>query len=125
MIQFLHKGDFKKTERLLKKSLGRDYRSILDKYAKQGVEALSRATPKESGETAASWFYEIIQNESSLSIVWNNSNVNKGVNIAIVLQYGHGTRNRGYVHGRDYINPALRPVFDKLAEAVWKEVTSI
>lgn len=125
MVQFLHKGDFKKTERLLKKSLGRDYRSILDKYAQQGVEALSRATPKESGETAASWFYEIIQNESSLSIVWNNSNVNKGVNIAIILQYGHGTRNGGYVHGKDYINPALRPVFDKLAEAAWKEVTSI
>lgn len=125
MISFRHKGNFKRTERLLKKSLGRDYRSVLDKYAQQGVEALSRATPKESGETASSWHYEIIQNESSLSVVWNNSNVNKGVNIAIILQYGHGTRNGGYVQGRDYINPALRPIFDKLAEAAWKEVISL
>lgn len=125
MISFRHKGNFKRTERLLKKSLGRDYRSVLDKYAQQGVEALSRATPKESGETAFSWHYEIIQNESSLSVVWNNSNVNKGVNIAIILQYGHGTRNGGYVRGRDYINPALRPIFDKLAEAAWKEVISL
>lgn len=125
MIFFSHKGDFKKTEKFLKKSLGRDYRSVLDKYAQQGVEALSTATPKDSGETAASWYYDIIQNEGSLSIVWNNSHINKGVNIAIILQYGHGTRTGGYVQGRDYINPALRPIFDKLAEAAWKEVISI
>lgn len=125
MISIRHRGSFKKTEKLLKKSLGRNYRSILDKYAQQGVRALSSATPKESGETAASWYYEIIQNESSLSIVWENAHVEKGVNIAIILQYGHGTRNGGYVQGRDYINPALRPIFDKMAEAAWKEVTSI
>lgn len=125
MITFRNKGDFKKTEKFLKKSLGRDYRSVLDKYAQQGVVALSSATPKESGQTASSWYYKIIQNGSSLSIVWNNSHVNKGVNIAVILQYGHGTRTGGYVQGRDYINPALRPVFDKLADAAWKEVTSI
>lgn len=125
MIFFRNKGDFSKTEKFLKKSLGRDYRFVLEKYAQQGVEALSLATPVESGETAASWYYEIIQNENNLSIVWNNSNVNKGVNIAVILQYGHGTRTGGYVQGRDYINPALRPVFDRLAEAAWKEVTSI
>lgn len=125
MIIFNHKGDFRKTEKFLKKSLGRDYRFVLEKYAQQGVEALSLTTPKDSGETAASWYYDIIQNEGSLSIEWNNSNVNKGVNIAIILQYGHGTRTGGYVQGRDYINPALRPIFDKLAEAAWKEVTSI
>lgn len=125
MISIRHKGSFKKTERFLKKSLGRNYLSILNKYAEQGVRALSSATPKESGETATSWYYEIVQNESSLSIVWNNAHIEKGVNIAVILQYGHGTRNGGYVQGRDYINPALRPIFDQLAEAAWKEVTSI
>lgn len=125
MISIRQKGNFKKTEKLLKKSFGRNYRSVLEKYAKQGVEALSDATPKESGETASSWSYEIIQNESYLSIVWNNSNVNKGVNIAVILQYGHGTRGGGYVQGKDYINPALRPIFDKMAEAAWKEVTTL
>lgn len=124
-IRFTQKGDFKKTEKFLKKSLGRDYRSVLEKYGQKGAEALSSATPKDSGETAASWYYEIIQNERSLSVVWNNSHINKGVNIAVILQYGHGTRTGGYVQGRDYINPALRPIFDDLAEAAWKEVTSI
>lgn len=124
-IHFIHKGNFSKTEKLLKKSLGLDYRSVLEKYAQKGVEALSYATPIESGETAASWYYEIIQNEGNISIIWNNSHVNKGVNIAVILQYGHGTRNGGYVQGRDYINPALRPIFDELAEAAWKEVSSI
>ena len=125
MIRIRQKGDFKKTEKLLKKSFGKNYRSVLEKYARQGVRALSDATPKESGETAASWGYEIIQNEGYLSIVWNNGNVNRGVNIAVILQYGHGTRNGGYVQGTDYINPALKPIFDKMAEAAWKEVTSL
>lgn len=125
MISFRHKGDFKKTEKLLKKSLGKDYRKILEQYGQKGVDTLSSATPIESGETAASWFYDVIQNGSSISVVWKNSHVNKGVNIAIILQYGHSTRNGGYVQGRDYINPALRPIFDNLAEAAWKEVTSI
>lgn len=125
MIQLFHKGDFSKTEKLLKKSLGANYRQVLEKYGQLGVEALSRATPVDSGETAVSWSYDIIQNQNSLSVVWNNSNVNKGVNIAIILQYGHATRNGGYVQGRDYINPALRPIFDDLANAAWKEVTGI
>lgn len=125
MISFLHKGDFRKTEKLLKKSLGKDYRKILEHYAQEGVKALSSATPIESGQTASSWDYEIIQNKDSLSVVWKNYHINKGVNIAIILQYGHSTRHGGYVKGRDYINPALRPIFDKLAEAAWKEVTSI
>lgn len=125
MINVKQRGDFKKTEKFLKKSFGRDYINVLEKYAQQGVSALSAATPIESGLTAISWSYEIIQNGSSISIIWKNSNVNKGVNIAIILQYGHGTRNGGYVSGRDYINPALRPIFDKMADAAWKEVTSI
>lgn len=125
MISIKQRGDFKKTEKFLKKSLGRDYKAVLEKYAKQGVEALSANTPIESGLTAVSWSYEIIQNGGTISIVWNNSNINKGVNIALILQYGHGTRNGGYVDGIDYINPSLKPIFDKMADAAWKEVTRI
>lgn len=124
MISFKQRGNFNKTEKLLKKSFGRSYIDILEKYGQQGVSALSAATPVDSGLTASSWSYEIIQNGETISIVWKNSNINKGVNIAIILQYGHGTRNGGYVSGRDYINPALKPIFDKMAEAAWKEVTS-
>ena len=124
MISVKQRGSFDKTEKFLKKSFRRDYISVLEKFGQQGVAALSAATPIDSGVTATSWSYEIIQNESSISIVWSNSNMQKGVNIAIILQYGHGTRNGGYVSGRDYINPALRPIFDKMADAAWKEVTS-
>lgn len=122
MIKIKQKGNFSKTEKFLKKTVSKDYISVLEKYAQQGVRALSAATPVKSGQTAASWGYEIVQSGNSLSIFWNNSNVNKGVNIALILQYGHGTRNGGYVAGRDYINPALRPIFDKMADDAWKEV---
>ena len=125
MISFRQKGDFSKTEKFLKKSIGRNYIDVLEKYAQQGVAALSAATPLDTGLTAVSWEYEIIQNKNSISIVWNNLNVNNGVNIALILQYGHGTRNGGYVVGQDYINPALKPIFDKMADAAWKEVTEI
>lgn len=125
MISFRNKGDFSKTEKFLKKSFGRNYMSVLEKYAKKGVAALASATPIDTGETSLSWSYEIIQNGSSISIVWNNSHVEKGYNIAVILQYGHGTRNGGWVEGVDYINPALRPIFKSLADAAWKEVTSI
>lgn len=123
MFSFRQKGDFSKTEKFLKKALGKDYRNVLEKYARQGVQALSAATPVESGLTAASWSYEIVSDANGLSIFWNNSNVNKGVKIALILQYGHGTRNGGYVVGRDYINPAIRSVFDNMANEAWKEVT--
>lgn len=124
MISFRQRGDFNKTEKFLKKSLGRDYRSVLEKYGQQGVSALSAVTPVHTGLTASSWSYEIIQNGSNISVVWKNSNIQNGLNIALILQYGHGTRGGGYVSGIDYINPALKPVFDKMAEAAWKEVTS-
>lgn len=124
-IGIRQKGNFKKTEKLLKKSLGKDYRSVLEKYGQRGVSALAASTPIDTGDTAACWDYEIIQNDSSISIVWNNYNINKGVNIAVILQYGHATRNGGWVEGRDYINPALQPIFDKLAEEAWKEVTRL
>jgi hypothetical protein len=125
IISFKQKGDFKNTEKLLKKSFGKDYKAILEKYALQGVRELAANTPMDTGLTAASWTYDIVQNGSSYSIIWNNLNVNRGVNIAVILQYGHATRNGGYVQGRDYINPALQPIFDEMAEAAWKEVTSI
>lgn len=125
MISFKSKGNFRKTEKLLKKSLGKDYRSVLERYASLGVQALSAATPVESGVTASAWGYEILQDGSRLSVIWNNRNVNKGVNIALILQLGHATKNGGYVTGIDYINPALKPIFDDLANAAWKEVTMI
>ena len=95
----------------------------LDKYGREGVAALSAATPKESGLTANSWYYEIERSKDSVSISFHNSNINKGVPIAIILQYGHGTRNGGYVEGIDYINPAIQPLFNKIAEDAWEEVT--
>lgn len=123
MITVRQRGNFDKTEKFLKKSFGRHWVDILEKYAQEGVKALSAATPVDSGETAISWGYELIQNKDSFSIVWTNNHVNKGVNIAVILQYGHATKGGGYVQGRDYINPALRPIFDKMADAAWKEVS--
>lgn len=124
MIEIRQKGDFSNLEKLLKASIGKDYRKILEQYAKEGVAALSAATPKDSGKTASSWYYEISESNGKLSVTWKNSNVNDGVNIAIIIQYGHGTRNGGYVQGIDYINPALKPIFDKMADAAWREVTA-
>lgn len=127
MIRVKQKGDFRKTEKFLKKSFGQDYVSVLEKYGQQGVSALSAATPVDSGLTATSWSYKITKDQRSgtISVNWENSNVQKGVNIAIILQYGHGTRGGGYVNGIDYINPALKPIFEKMADAAWKEVTRI
>lgn len=125
MFHISQRGSFDKTEKFLKKSFGRDYIRILQKFGEQGVSALSAATPIDSGLTAISWSYEIVQKSSSISVIWKNSNENKGVNIAIILQYGHGTKNGGYVEGVDYINPALKPIFKELADAAWKEVISI
>lgn len=122
-ITVKHKGDFSKTEKFFNTLLNRDYLNVLDQYGKEGVAALSAATPKDSGKTAESWDYNIVSNNKQTKLVFTNSNTNNGVNIAIILQYGHGTRNGGYVVGRDYINPALRPIFDRIADAAWKEVT--
>lgn len=124
-ISIRSKGDFKNTEKLLKKSIGRNYISVLEKYGRMGVEALRDATPKDTGKTADSWEYSIEQKGSRLSVVWSNTNLNKGVNIALLIQMGHGTGTGGYVQGIDYINPALAPIFDELADAAWKEVTSV
>lgn len=122
-IRFIHRGHLKATMNFLGKAKGRKYLDILNKYGRKGVEALSLATPKRSGKTSESWNYEIFHTRGGAEICWTNSNVNKGENIAILIQFGHGTRNGGYVKGYDYINPALRPVFDEIANAAWKEVT--
>lgn len=123
MIRFRHSGDFEKTRKFLTKSVNAEYASVLDQYGHRGVDALSSATPIDTGKTASSWYYEIQRGHGQLSISWFNSNMNKGVCIAVIIQYGHGTRNGGYVAGRDYINPAIQPIFDEIANAVWKEVT--
>ena len=121
-ISFTSKGDFSKTIKFLNKVKNVKISNILSKYGEIGVTALSQATPKDSGVTSRSWNYRIEVNNDNASIVWYNTNVVKGVNIAVILQYGHGTRNGGWVEGRDYINPAMKPIFDKIADQVWKEV---
>lgn len=122
MIRFSHRGDFKSLDKFLMKNMPNLYSHKLEKYALQGVQALAAATPIDTGKTASSWSYDIIQNDDEISIVWKNSNINKYVNVAVILQYGHATRNGGYVRGIDYINPAMRPLFEKIADAAWEEV---
>lgn len=125
MITFRHQGDFSKFTRYLEKIKEVVHLGDLDKYGREGVAALASATPLDSGETAGSWYYEIIHQHGSATIAFNNSHVNKGVPIAIILQYGHGTGTGGYVQGRDYINPAIQPIFDRIAEDAWREVTKL
>lgn len=123
MISFKQKGDFSNLEKFLEKSKTNHF-SELDRLGQKGVNALAAATPTNSGETANSWSYEIVRKKNTTSIVWSNSNVIDGVNVAVIIQYGHGTQNGGYVEGRDYINKAIQPIFDEIAESAWKEVTS-
>lgn len=122
-ISFSVKGDYSKTRYFLERAKSAFSRSNFDKYGQMGVEALSKATPVDTGKTAASWGYDIVRKNGRVSIEWYNTNVVKHVNIAIILQYGHATRNGYYVQGIDYINPALRPVFDQIANDAWGEVT--
>lgn len=123
MITFRHKGNFRKITNYLEKAKEAVHLGILDKYGRRGVAALESATPIDSGLTASSWYYEIIQENGKATITFNNSNVQNGVPIAIILQYGHGTNNGGWVEGRDYINPAIQPIFNEIANEAWKEVT--
>lgn len=124
MISVESKGNFRRTEKSLQKMMSMDIYSRLDKFARQGVDALAAATPVDSGETATSWDYKIERSRGSYSIQWTNSHADGGAPVAILLQYGHGTGTGGYVQGEDYINPAMRPIFDKIAADVWKAVTS-
>lgn len=122
MISFNHKGDLSITTRFLLNAKKKTPLDILNRYGQAGVNALASATPVDTGETAASWGYTVSDNGKYYKITWTNSNVNNGSLIAILLQYGHGTRNGGYVQGTDYINPAIKPIFDNIAEAAWQEV---
>lgn len=124
MISAEFTGDFKNTERFLRKMGTADLTAALKSLAQEGVRALSAATPVDSGLTADSWGYEIRRSKNSSSITWTNTHIVSGAPIAIMLQYGHGTGTGGYVKGRDYINPAIRPIFDKIADEAWKVVTS-
>ena len=125
MLTIRQKGDFEKLTRYLMKANKVVKNLDLSKYGEAGVKALASATPVDSGLTASSWYYEIEKSNSSTSIVFYNSNVHRGICIAIILQYGHGTGTGGWVEGRDYINPAIQPLFDDIAEKAWKEVTEV
>ena len=125
MISFNHRGDFSKVTKFLERAKSAVHISSLDKYGHQGVSALAAATPVETGKTANSWYYQIENTKGSTTISFLNSNIQNGVPIAIILQYGHGTRNGGWVQGRDYINPAIQPLFDKIANEAWREVTKL
>jgi hypothetical protein len=125
MITITEKGDFRNTERYLSRLSKGDLSHILNKYATLGMNALSNATPVESGLTANSWYYTIESRPGYYSIRWHNHHVENGVPIAVILQYGHGTGTGGYVQGRDYINPAIRPIFDQIVADAWREVTKV
>lgn len=124
MISFRQKGDFSNLTHFLEKAKERVHLGDLDRYGRAGVAALASATPVDTGETANSWYYKIENRNGSVSIGFYNSSIQNGVPIAIILQYGHGTKNGGWVEGRDYINPAIRPIFDQIADTAWKEVTT-
>lgn len=128
MIKFRNKGDFSKTEKFFRDNGSGLFkndrlRSGLEAVAQKGVEALREATPKATGKTSESWSYSIDMKKGSITISWSNSNVNNGANIAMLIQYGHGTKQGRWIEGRDYINPALKPIFDKIADEAWVEVT--
>lgn len=125
MLYVTSQGDFSKTQKFLAKLARPNIIERLKAYGSMGVDALSAATPKDSGKTAGSWGYEVRQSGKTYSIVWTNTNVVQGVPIAVILQYGHGTGTGGYVKGRDYINPAIQPIMNRIAEDVWKVVSSV
>ena len=125
MFHLTSRQEGKKTEDFLKKAKELQIESVLNKYGSKGVQALAAATPIDSGRTASSWGYELERTGNGWSIHWTNDNINKNVNIAVILQYGHGTGTGGYVAGRDYINPAIAPIFEEIANEAWKEITTV
>lgn len=125
MITFKQKGDFSKLTGYLERVKHTVKLSTLDKYGREGVAALAAATPVDTGKTASSWYYRIDIKPGSISITFNNSNIQNGVPIAIILHYGHATGNGGWVEGRDYINDAIKPIFDRIANEAWREVTKV
>ena len=124
-IVITHRGNFRNTERFFNRMSKFEITSLLNKYGERGVAVLSAATPQNTGKTSESWNYEVERTGSGYSIIWTNTNINDGVNIALILQLGHGTGTGGYVTGIDYINPSLGPVFDEIADEAWQEVTKV
>lgn len=125
MISIESKGSFKNTDAFLRRMRHSDIMKALARYGQEGINALAHGTPTDTGLTAGSWTYEVYEERKKVySIVWKNDHIEAGVPIVILLQYGHGTGTGGYVHGRDFINPAIRPIFDRIANDVWKVVTS-
>lgn len=123
LIKLISKGSFKHSKKFFSDMLQKRYARVLERYGQLGVSLLAANTPVDSGLTASSWNYEVVDDDQGVKVVWYNSNVQKGwANVALLLQYGHATGTGGYVTGVDYINPALQPVFDKMAEAAWREV---
>ena len=125
MIRIHSEGTYKKTFTFFERLLDYFNKGGLDKYGQRGVEALKQATPKDTGKTADSWTYEVVKESGRVAIVWSNTNVNDGVNIAVILQYGHGTGTGGWVEGVDYVNPAMRSVFESIANEAWREMTRV
>lgn len=125
MFKVTTKGSFNNTYKYFNKLRDKEYLNVLNKYGELGIHALHEATPKDTGLTSESWYYEIVEGKEKTKIVWYNTNINKGVNIALILQYGHATPSGTYVEGIDYINPAIKPTFDKMAVAVWSEVKNL
>lgn len=123
MIEVKGSGNFRRTEDFLRQAANRRIFSDLDHYGRRGVDALSSATPIDDGETAKSWGYKIERSRTGITIYWFNNHTNDGEQIAILIQYGHATGTGGYVVGRDYINPAIQPIFDEIADSIWKKVT--
>ena len=124
MLTFSQSGDFGNTERFLKNVANDSFFANLESYGQAGVQALADNTPRDSGETAQSWGYKVIRSRTNPGIEWYNTNVNDGTSVAILIQYGHATKSGGYISGRDYINPVIRPIFDKIAADIWKKVTA-
>ncbi len=125
MISFRQKGNFSKLSGFLERTKEVVHMGNLDKYGKDGVAALSAATPKDTGKTASSWKYEIVRTKGSVAITFSNTNIQNGVPIAIILQYGHASRNGHWIEGIDYINPAIKPLFQKIENEAWEEVTKV
>lgn len=123
VVKVTHKGDFKKTTSFLNRVQKLNFETIFDKYGKMGVDELRRATPKDTGKTAASWGYTVEVGHDSATVIWTNNNINQGENIALLIQYGHGTATGGYVRGFDYINPAMDRIYEKCLDEIWREVS--
>ncbi len=125
MITIKCTGDFKNTTKFLEKARKLSIQQIMERYGQEGVKALQAATPIDTGETASKWGYKVSTGRGSSSITWTNDSINDGIPIVILIQYGHGTKNGGYVSGVDFINPAIQNVMDKLADSIWEEVTKV